>query len=842
MNKSKQHASSSSSKTKIQQPQQQLQKNQNNDCHVSNVKITHQRTKLKFTYINTTTDSNTNNKWCYEGSTELYIILNKNKKNFALNFRGGCKIKNIKISTPAKENDTVILKNHVSNISYQHIDPLETILVRPISSILQNKNKNSKNKVIFEGDSQYHRGGIGMMNGLRCASVTSSIGEVRCFIHNLFGNNNMRKNEIRKCWLDDLLIDEQDTTNNNINPRKKLRMEYICNELSSNPHTACKITISFYLPPSKQTTGGLHLNNDTRIIYTTNNGIFGDAYSSPRTWLPCFDTASCNHRCSHTITVSVTANASFGLNVIGCGEEYGTSTTTIHTAPTTKLLVATNVWKSEIYVPIPSRSLGFAIGPFLSIYDPEYNNTCQSNNYGIRQVIIAPKHIQKDIHFRQCLPISSQLQRAVTGSTSGIPLRALGIMREVLGLPYFPTKCYTQVWIPYVIDGGISCGTFDSNVYYNSWLGGATIDARLLFPPKYRLPFYNGGGRVLQFHQAKCAFWGWIIAQLPLGRSDNNTTKEDNDDTMNDDDVGESYIHTLFLHQITSIYERACGATCEGGSKYSFFYNGNISGAGLNSPVLDLLPVKNVDDDDEIHDTTHSGLAGASLYGIGSSVNNTNSCFGSATPFDEKNNEELWRSSANNGTESRTSSLDEYSTRKTLYTDIIDVIERNTTLPSMGWCGSHLSMTYLSSNSCSSTYVGCGSVDLLHPIGGLFYRTVKSDLFARIVESRSGMANFVRVIRCCFIATIFSDQGKLSCDWGTSNTNSNINNNNKPVEENDSSSSSDDEDILRRPLFIVCIDEILKLGGITHSLFIRCLRLLSGPIREPYLRGVSSSI
>ena len=78
---------------------------------------------------------------------------------------------------------------------------------------------------------------------------------------------------------------------------------------------------------------------------------------------------------------------------------------------------------------------------------------------------------------------------------------------------------------------------------------GAILDSTLLPPPGHRLPFYSGG-RVLQILQARCAIRGWIRAALPLGGTD---------------DIGYSYIHTLFEEFLMSLYEKAHGAFGEGG-------------------------------------------------------------------------------------------------------------------------------------------------------------------------------------------------------------------------------------------------------------------------------------
>jgi hypothetical protein len=76
----------------------------------------------------------------------------------------------------------------------------------------------------------------------------------------------------------------------------------------------------------------------------------------------------------------------------------------------------------------------------------------------------------------------------------------------------------------------------------------------------------------------------------------------------------------------------------------------------------------------------------------------------------------------------------------------------------MGWhgagflFGSHLSLTFLSSNASSSSDLGCGALELFHPMGGLVYRTLKTEIFRGVVEGRAGVANLLRLMRASFVA------------------------------------------------------------------------------------------
>ena len=198
--------------------------------------------------------------------------------------------------------------------------------------------------------------------------------------------------------------------------------------------------------------------------------------------------------------------------------------------------------------------------------------------------------------------------------------------------------------------------------------------------------------------------------------------------------------------------------------------------------------------------------------------------------IDERGKEQLWRN-ADNGEESHTSTLDEFSIRQLLSKDFLEGIERvDKSLPSMGWLGSLLSMTYLTSNSTSSSRVGCGAVELCHPVGGTVYRYLKCKSLSKIIEGRSGLSNFVRVIRAAFVAAILGDKGATQVNLPSQRA--------KKAHETPKKRGRDSNDIheKKKPLFVLCVDEFVKKGGMAHGSFTRSLRLLSG-IREPYLRG-----
>ena len=204
---------------------------------------------------------------------------------------------------------------------------------------------------------------------------------------------------------------------------------------------------------------------------------------------------------------------------------------------------------------------------------------------------------------------------------------------------------------------------------------------------------------------------------------------------------------------------------------------------------------------------------------------------------DESQNDYLWRS-ATNGTESHTSGIDEYNIRHLLRKDVIEAVERGTDKdkqvpsPGMGWggvFGSYLSCTYLSSNASSSSQLGCGAVEMMHPLGGLVYRAMKIDVFRAVVEGRAGIANFLRLARATFVAAHLSDIGEKTLVLPKRPESKKMGSNKEGQQQ-----TMYDEDL---PPFVVCVNEILAKGGLTHTLFTRALQNMCGRHREPYLAG-----
>jgi hypothetical protein len=280
-----------------------------------------------------------------------------------------------------------------------------------------------------------------------------------------------------------------------------------------------------------------------------------------------------------------------------------------------------------------------------------------------------------------------------------------------------------------------------------------------------------------------------------------------------------------------------------GGAKGSFLFSKRYSAnSGLNSANLDFLPIQNIEDMDVVIEGVGAVPVGA-FFRLSFAVHKFESTpicsFVFLLSSEDRHNEQLWRG-ANNGSESHTSAMDEFNYRQLLCRDGVEALERGTDKdkgvpsPSMGWFGSYLSLTFLSSNAASSSDLGCGAVELLHPIGGLVYRSLKCDVFRAVVEGRAGVANFIRLVRAAFIAAHLEDIGEKELNLPKRKRNSD-----KSAEAKAGSDPMEtpDEILLQKPPFVVCLNEILKKKGLTHTLFTRALQNLSGRIKEPQLLG-----
>jgi hypothetical protein len=632
--------------------------------------------------------------------------------------------------TTANKTDTAM---ELCKTSFDHIDPLEHVLIKPASSYTETDLMVDKDGTVlrYDADAQSSRGAAGMTTGLRAASIASNMGELRLSIDRPTNAAvkppgptppSAEEKEQRKQWFIQQWQSDLEQTNigsgssmgssgrrlhqklqERSEERRKARLKLVAERLAEASDTehgrrAFKIRIQYHIilflaedDRNPYHAGGLHvLPASTRLpphIYTT-AGAFGD-HEGTRSWLPCLDSASYKHRASQQLTIQVTAPMREGLQIVGCGEDFGVHETwlhykhddnearqkaleeifgsdqvewmklqqQIHNAPNKSdtntvphvippdndvimsdasyghvaesrtlasmdTILATQLWASTSWMPVPARCLGFAIGPFKVIDDPEYFglpeldlddeeieendpgeeqamqrrqqmelereqeriDTARLRGEGIRQAYFEPVYERKDVHrmantillaedpsprqgsrpynvefqvfgkTNRQIRLSKDLEHAVKFATAGVPHRALSLMRDILALPAYRTAAYTQIWIPQAVNGGHSTGALHSCpevLGSNSFLGGAILDAGLLPPVGKRIPYYQGGGRVLQMLQARCAIRGWIMAALPLGGQD---------------DVGGGYIHGLIESFMMSFYERGHGASGEGES------------------------------------------------------------------------------------------------------------------------------------------------------------------------------------------------------------------------------------------------------------------------------------
>ncbi|CAB9511471.1 Peptidase family M1 [Seminavis robusta] len=951
-------------------------------------RVHHQSSQLSFVLLA--------NQWACQGESILYITDTApplpNTTQLAFHLRGTCHVDSVQVETvgvvPASlpssssspKDNTKKSFFETWKASFDHIDPLEHVLIKPATSytdqdVIVDKEGNT---IKYDADAQCTRGAAGMTTGLRAASIASNMGELRMSIDRPSNSAGRRSNgtaspeeaKRRRQWLTEQWKQDLETTTTlsssnkaghdlhqtlaeRTEQRRTARLKLVAERLAEASDTehgrrAFKIRIRYHIALGKQPfhAGGLHILPSSNNllpphVYTT-AGVFGD-HEGSRSWLPCLDSASYKHRSSHQLTILVTAPMREGLQIVGGGEDYGVHETWLHynnndnksddpsklaeellgeehvkfltqqqrkinqqveqqkqqnNAPhvippdndvvmteavdagetTTTIIsvdtiLATQVWASTSWMPVPGRSLGFAIGPFTVVEDPEYFGLpdldldedemgganepgeeqakqrrrqlelereqeriqmARIRGEGIRQAYFAPIYERKEIHRNantllleeaqggsgmvefQLYPkttrqnkLSKGLEDAVTFATAGVPHRALSLMRDILALPAYRTAAYTQIWIPGAVNGGYSSGALHSCpevLGANSFQGGAIMDAGLLPPVGKRIPYFQGGGRVVQMLQARCAIRGWIMSSLPLGGQD---------------DVGGGYIHSLIESFMMSFYERGHGAFGEGGAKGSMFYTKRYAaGSGLNSSSLDFLPVRNVEESPDV-----------AIGGVMAAV-----------PVEDRNNDQLWRSTSN-GTESHTSSMDEFAVRQVLCKDVLEALERGTDkdkhvpMPSMGWLGSHLCLSFLSSNATSSSDLGCGSLELVHATGGLVYRSLKTEMLQRVVEGRAGVANFIRLVRAAFIASHLDDVGEKELKMPSTKKEKRADRNADSNTANAKAKEPEPPIEPPKPRFVVCVQELLKKKGLTHTLFTRALQNLAGRIREALLLG-----
>ena len=610
--------------------------------------LLHQKTSLSFVLHHSSSTSEPS--WHARGVTSLYVLVDSsspaptsdnNNIPVSLGFclRGTCQVVSVQVEAADKDLSSLVKLS----CDHQHFDPLERVLLKPpISFTMDDVVSKTKR---HEADSHWTRGATGMTNAVRAASIASNMGELRIStVYQQVPVKEPQMKALQQCWKRDISLplsegeaqaEVKEKLEKRADQRKASRIDLVAKSMAApnEKQRALKVTVRYNILLGVDSHfGGIHAitGYQTPHIYTT-SGVYGD-HEGPRSWIPTLDSASTKHRASHDMTIQVTALMSEGLSVVGFGEDYGATETYLHDLHATYTdgtlskvvgkdlveildriakaqasglmesphiippepnqptsmdnILATSIWSSCSWLPISSRSLGFAIGPFRVLEDPEYFSvpeddgseeadeakaaleSTRANGEGIRQAYFAPIFSRKFIHAQgnttlipntqfliapltqRQLELSEGIDQSLLTGTTGVPHRALSLMRDILALPSFRTVSYTQIWIPGAVHGGATSGSLHNcpEAMVNPFLGGSIMDSRLLPPVGHRLP-HHLGGRVLQFLQARCAVRGWITSAVPLGGRD---------------DVGQGYIHTLIESLLMSLYERGHGAHGEG--------------------------------------------------------------------------------------------------------------------------------------------------------------------------------------------------------------------------------------------------------------------------------------
>lgn len=344
----------------------------------------------------------------------------------ALHLRGTCQVTNVQVEGVSERNYSALVPFQSTHL---HMDPLQKVLLKPAASYTMDDVISKTRR--HEADSQSSRGAAGMTNAIRAASIASNLGELRISTSCKplpKEQKPLDEHKLIECWRRDLALPYADGAAatrlkeqlaSREGTRKQSRIDLVAKAMGK-VRSALKVTIHYkiLLGGNIQHFGGIHAmtSQQTPHIYTT-AGAFGD-HEGPRSWIPTLDSASTMHRSSHDITIQLTAPMRNGLTVVGFGEDYGVTETFLHRRPTSETpdvniqrelgyhhvrmvhqvatphneqnsphlippdlssnilpidsLLATTIWTSGSWLPVPSRALGFAIGPFRVIEDPEF--------------------------------------------------------------------------------------------------------------------------------------------------------------------------------------------------------------------------------------------------------------------------------------------------------------------------------------------------------------------------------------------------------------------------------------------------------------------------------------
>ena len=86
-----------------------------------------------------------------------------------------------------------------------------------------------------------------------------------------------------------------------------------------------------------------------------------------------------------------------------------------------------------------------------------------------------------------------------------------------------------------------------------------------------------------------------------------------------------------------------------------------------------------------------------------------------------------------------------------------------------------------------------------------------------LVERRAGIANFVRLVRATFVAVHLADKGRTELKYP-------LERKTKPMDQEKGQDGEKDNMERPKPRFIVCVNEILKKNGLSHTLFTHAVK------------------
>jgi hypothetical protein len=335
-------------------------------------------------------------------------------------------IEDVQVYTIAATNNNDDTNNNYNNnehyqlvpskhVYHLHMDPLRKIL-RSSSSSISSSSSSSSSK--YEADTQLSRGGSGFATSLRAAGIASQDGELKIAFsipsNNIITtipetngepiseNNDNQQQEKEEVWKKDLSLASSSASHNVLQPQTDMLLKnlhgktshrrdqriHLISKLLSNASSSkskennktnnkqrnyqipLKIIIRWKLasipPYQRAVQRGLCIMSSTLSSPTTPHMYTTSSYT--RGWLPTIDNTFLFGKASHEMLLSVSANQEEGLSIISAGEDFVEDTIISYIKGHWK---AIHMVASSTYEAIPCTCLGFAIGPFQFLLDPE---------------------------------------------------------------------------------------------------------------------------------------------------------------------------------------------------------------------------------------------------------------------------------------------------------------------------------------------------------------------------------------------------------------------------------------------------------------------------------------